>query len=151
MDIQIRVATISDIPQMQAVRRAVTENRLSDPDLVKDEDYVDYLVSRGRGWVATCGNGVVGFAIADLIHKSVWALFLLPQFEGKGIGRSLHDEMLEWYFGQAENFIFLTTAINTRADQFYSLKGWRDAGMHSKIERRFEMTRDEWMSGKSAQ
>ena len=39
-----REAKIEDIPQMQIVRNAVKENQLSDPALIKDADYDEYLV-----------------------------------------------------------------------------------------------------------
>ena len=44
-----REAQVSDIPQIQFVRNAVKENRLSDPSLVPDQDVEEYISNRGRG------------------------------------------------------------------------------------------------------
>ena len=80
-----REAEIKDIAQIQVVRNAVKENRLSDPALVPDKDVVEYITNRGKGWVCETENKIVGFSIVDLIDNNVWALFIDPDFEAKGI------------------------------------------------------------------
>ncbi|MGK2861934.1 MAG: N-acetyltransferase family protein [Chitinophagaceae bacterium] len=95
-----REAFSADIPAIQYVRNSVKENRLSDPGLVSDGDVEDYIKRRGKGWVCEINDQVIGFAIADLQKKNIWALFILPQYEGKGIGKKLHDDMMNWYFDQ---------------------------------------------------
>lgn len=40
----IREATIDDIKQIQIVRNSVTENTLSDPGLVTDEDWEEFII-----------------------------------------------------------------------------------------------------------
>jgi GNAT superfamily N-acetyltransferase len=97
-----RQAQIKDIPQIQKVRHAVRENILSDPGLVTDADCREYLENRGRGWVCEEQNKIVGFAIADLTEHNIWALFVHPDFEHRGIGRKLHAIMLEWYFSRTK-------------------------------------------------
>ena len=47
----IRVAVIDDIKQIQRLRNSVTENRLSDPNLVADEDCEGFIIVRGKVWV----------------------------------------------------------------------------------------------------
>lgn len=140
----IREATIQDIKQIQRVRNAVTENTLSDPGLVTDEDCREFLTRRGKGWVAEVNNEIVGFSIADLQDHNIWALFLHPDFEKKGIGRQLHDSMLEWYFTQTSTTVWLSTSPGTRAEQFYRKAGWTETGLYGKGELKFEMTFDIW-------
>jgi GNAT superfamily N-acetyltransferase len=111
-----RQAHITDIPQMQEVRNAVKENRLSDPALVPDDDVKDYITRRGRGWVCMEGDRVAGFSIIDLQDHNVWALFVHPEYESKGIGRKLHRLMLDWYFNQTLETVWLGTAPHTRAE-----------------------------------
>jgi GNAT superfamily N-acetyltransferase len=89
-----REAQAPDIPQIQMVRNLVKENTLSDPGLVTDEDCENYLLNRGKGWVCEIENRIVGFAIVDVVDHNVWALFVHPEFEKKGIGGKLHDAML---------------------------------------------------------
>lgn len=143
---KIRVAETSDIQQVQVIRNLVKENRLPDPALVPDKDVEDYINRRGKGWVCEIGNEIAGFAIADLIDNNIWALFIHPDFERMGIGKKLHDEMLNWYFSKTDKTAWLGTAPNTRAELFYRTAGWKEVGLHGKGEIKFEMTKDEWVS-----
>jgi GNAT superfamily N-acetyltransferase len=134
----------SDIPQIQMVRNAVKENMLSNPALVTDADCEDFINRRGRGWVCEVNGNILGFSIVDLEGHNVWALFVHPEHDRKGIGRRLHDEMLNWYFNQTNTTIWLGTAPNTRAEAFYRKAGWREVGLHGKGEIKFEMTSGQW-------
>ena len=139
-----REAEIDDIRQMQIVRNSVNENTLSDLNLVTDEDCKEFMTVRGKGWVCEIDNKVVGFAIADLKDNNIWALFLDPAFEKKGIGQQLHKIMLDWYFMQTKNKVWLGTAFNTRAEKFYRKAGWTEVGLHGTKEIKFEMTYEKW-------
>jgi GNAT superfamily N-acetyltransferase len=118
----IREATIDDIKQIQIVRNAVT------------------------GWVCEIDNQIVGFAIADVKENNIWALFLDPTFEKKGIGQQLHKTMLDWYFTQTKEKVWLGTDANTRAEQFYRKAGWTEVGTHGTNEIKFEMTYNDWIT-----
>jgi GNAT superfamily N-acetyltransferase len=142
----IREATIDDIRQIQIVRNSVTENILSDPNLVTDNDYKEFLTVRGRGWIFEINDEIVGFSIVDLRKNNIWALFLKPEFEKRGIGKQLHDIMLGWYFKQTTNRVWLGTSPNTRAETFYRKAGWTEIGTHGKSEIKFEMTYRDWTS-----
>lgn len=139
-----REATIKDIPQIQIVRNSVTENTLSDPSLVSDNDCETFITQRGKGWVCEINAIIVGFAIADLQEDNIWALFLHPDFEGKGIGRQLHKIMLDWYFSTGKETIWLGTSPNTRAEKFYRNSGWTQDGWHGNDELKFEMSKVQW-------
>lgn len=143
---QIREATPNDIPQIQVIRNAVKENRLSDPALVTDKDCYDYIMHRGKGWVCELDGIIVGFAIADLLKKNIWALFVDPVYEGRGIGRQLHNTMMDWYFSQDNATAWLSTAFNTRAERFYEKAGWIRTGNYSEKEVKFELSRNDWQS-----
>jgi GNAT superfamily N-acetyltransferase len=145
-----REAGIDDIKQIQIVRNSVTENTLSNPNLVTDEDCKEFLSIRGKGWVCEINNEIIGFAIADLKDNNIWALFLRPEFEKKGIGKQLHDIMLDWYFKQTMDTVWLGTSPKTRAESFYRKAGWKETGTHGKGEIKFEMTHNDWkqLSGK---
>jgi GNAT superfamily N-acetyltransferase len=142
-----REATTADIQQIQSVRNSVKENTLSDPALVSDEDCEMFLTQRGKGWVCEMDSRIVGFAIADLKEHNIWALFIHPDFEKQGIGKTLHDMMLDWYFQQTQQLVWLGTAPGTRAEAFYKKAGWSLNGMHGK-ELKFEMERADWTKGR---
>jgi GNAT superfamily N-acetyltransferase len=139
-----REAHINDIPQMQIVRNAVKENVLSDPALVPDKDYVEYLNNRGKGWLCEVDGNIVGFSIVDMKENNIWALFVHPDLEAKGIGKRLYNEMLNWYFDQTKETVWLGTAPNSRAEKFYRMNGWKEVGTHGKGEIKFEMNFDAW-------
>ncbi|MEO6541351.1 MAG: GNAT family N-acetyltransferase [Ferruginibacter sp.] len=139
-----REAAISDIKQIQFVRHAVKENRLSDPALVPDTDVEEYMMNRGRGWVCEIGERIAGFAIVDLVENNVWALFIDPDFEAMGIGKKLHRIMMDWYFVHTKEKIWLGTDPTTRAATFYRMQGWKETGVHGKGEIKFEMSYDTW-------
>lgn len=147
----IREANIEDIAQIQIVRHSVRENILSDPNLVTDQDCREFLTKRGKGWVCEINNEIVGFSIADLKENNIWALFLKPEFEKQGIGRQLHDIMLDWYFEQTRNSVWLGTTPKTRAESFYRKSGWKEIGTHGKDEIKFEMTFNDWISMRAKQ
>lgn len=139
-----REATVLDIPQIHEVRHSVKENVLSDPSLVTDEDCIDYITRRGKGWVCEIDGNIIGFAIADLQDHNIWALFLRPEFEGKGIGKRLHHQMLDWYFAQTKETAWLSTEPHSRAAGFYRKMGWNETGPYGKGEIKFEMTYQQW-------
>jgi GNAT superfamily N-acetyltransferase len=145
---KIREAVINDIPQIQFVRNSVKENTLSDPALVSDKDCVEFLTIRGKGWVCEIENIIIGFSIIDLKENNIWALFVQPDFENKGIGRQLHDIMLNWFYSISKSSLWLGTSPNTRAEKFYRLSGWKEAGKHGKDEIKFEMSFQEWKKKK---
>ena len=140
-----REAQTADVPQMHAVRIAVHENKLSDPHRITAGDYEKILTHFGKGWVCEFEGRVVGFAIVNLSENNVWALFVDPSFEGKGIGKKLQFDMLSWYFAQSEQILWLGTSPNTRAEQFYIKTGWSKAGLRANGEVHFQMSREDWM------
>lgn len=140
-----REANISDIKQIQIVRHSVKENILSNPDLVTYDDCKEFLTIRGKGWVCEIDDLIVGFAVADIKDNNIWALFLKPEFEGKGIGRQLHQIMLDWYFSTGKENVWLGTSPKTRAEKFYRKLGWKETGLNGDDEIKFEMTREDWL------
>jgi GNAT superfamily N-acetyltransferase len=144
----IREAVTADIPQIQVVRKLVKENPLPDPLLVTDADCADYIIHRGKGWVCEVGNRIVGFSIISVKDNNVWALFIQPGYDRQGIGRKLHDVMMDWYFTQTDQPVWLGTAPGTRAEKFYEAAGWTRTGIRSNGEIRFEMSQSQWKSFK---
>jgi len=54
--------------------------------------------------------------------------------------------MLDWYFEQTAETIWLGTEPGTRAETFYQKQGWRRAGTHGKSEVKFEMSHADWQA-----
>lgn len=147
--IVFREATIEDIDKFMMVRMAVKENILNNPALVTRQNNIDYLTKYGKGWVCEVDDQIVGFSIVGLIQRNVWALFVHPAFEAKGIGTKLHDQLMNWYFNQTTDKIWLGTAPATRAESFYRKRGWTEVGTNGDKEIKFEMTFEDWMKMKT--
>lgn len=138
---RIEIAGECDIEELHRVRSSVVENRLSDPTRVQPRHYRELLANGGRMWKATVDGRIVGFAAADFVRSNVWALFVEPGAERRGVGRRLHDEMLAWMFERGVERAWLTTDVGTRAERFYRAAGWRARGLEPSGEMRFELTR----------
>lgn len=122
-----RQATSDDIPAMSRIRLSVRENVLSDPARITDQMYLAYLSVAGRGWVAESNGQIVGFCYADREGSSIWALFLYPEHEGRGIAKRLLNLAVDWLFELGHDCIELSTGVGTRADRFYAAQGWTRA------------------------
>ena len=119
-----REAKIEDIPALFEVRHSVTENILSDPRKVTRQMCVAYLSKSGKGWLCEMDGEVVGFSVASLEDASIWALFVKPSYEGRGIGKRLLRLATDWLFEMRSTSIELSTDPHTRADRFYERQGW---------------------------
>lgn len=77
-------------------------------------------------------------------NKNIWALFVHPEFEKKGIGKQLHQTMIDWYFKDNNEKLWLSTAQNTRAEKFYEFLGWKKVGILDNNEIKFGLTQQDW-------
>ncbi len=109
---------------MSTIRLAVRENVLSDPNRISQKMYEDYLDKLGRGWVAEIDGVIVGFSYANKTDASIWALFMSPEYEGRGLAKQLLNMAVGWLFEQGHEIVRLSTSSGTRADRFYAAQGW---------------------------
>lgn len=121
--LRVRVASAADIPIMHRIRRSVRENRLSRSTTIVERSYVPFTRSRSI-WVAEWGGEVAGFGAVDARRNRVWALFVDPAFEGRGIGQALHQSVIDWAQDRRVGRLSLSTGRDTRAEGFYRRHGW---------------------------
>ena len=126
---------------MSVIRLSVTENRLRDPSRITPQMYLAYLDRLGKSWVCEADGVIAGFAAADKTDGSIWALFIDPAHEGKGIGKRLLALMAEYLFALGYEKIVLSTSADTRADTFYASQGWERGTMKDDIEVHFSLAR----------
>lgn len=138
MSVLIRQAKRRDIADIMRIRMAVRENRLVSL-VITEDDCIQAIETDGRGWVAIVGGNTVGFAIGNSHTGNIWALFIQPEFEKRGIGKRLHDTMIDWLYGTGLKKLWLTTSPNTRAQYFYEKAGWKSAGMTEAGEICYEL------------
>jgi hypothetical protein len=106
------------IKQIQTVRNPVTENTLSDPSLITDNDCNEFISKREKGWVVK--STVTSSVFQLLTYNAIifGHFFVCTEFEKSGIGRRLHDIMLDWYFSQTNGKVWLSTSPNKSRDFF---------------------------------
>ena len=124
---------------MNQLRLQVQENVLSDPGLVTEDMTRDAITRLGRGWVYVENGCILGFSIALEESRSIWALFVLPEQEGRGIGHQLLEAAVNWLWSRGSDCITLGTDPGTRAEKFYRDRGWRAAGFRENGEILFEL------------
>jgi len=132
----LRLATPADIPRLIEIRGAVRENRLRDPASIGAGDYAPYVEDR-RCWLWDEAGTVLGFAALDpasplglsgAAGAAVWALFVVPQAQGRGIGRALLGALVADARRLGLAALTLSTEKGSRAEAFYREAGWRGAG-----------------------
>ena len=123
---------------MHSVRLAVRENRLTS-SAITEKHYIPAMNQTGRGWVAVDDTVVLGFAVGNKTNGNIWALFVDPNQEGKGIGSLLHTAMVTWLFEQGLSCLWLGTESGTRAQRFYEAAGWRFIRFLPDGEARYEL------------
>ena len=133
MTFVIRDANPADIPTLLALRLSVRENRLSEPSRINAASFESYLAD-SSAWVAETDRGILGFAVLDQQAASIWALFVAPDAERTGVGRALHDRMIDRAQARGLSELWLNTSPGTRAEQFYAAAGWRKSGTNADGE-----------------
>jgi GNAT superfamily N-acetyltransferase len=134
----IRLATPSDIPRIFAIRDSVRENRLTDPSVVTEAG-VRWFIDQGAFWVwQEAGGEVTGIAGSDLRDGTIYALFVAPEHEGKGIGRALLKTACDALLAAGHRRATLSTEPGTRAERHYRADGWRVIGTNAKGELIFQ-------------
>jgi ribosomal protein S18 acetylase RimI-like enzyme len=129
----IRQATLSDIPRLVEIRGAVRENRLSDPGRVTLADY-EWQIINGPTHVWDDGELIKGMSAGDPRDGSIWALFVDPAFEGRGIGQALIRAACRSIAAAGHPIAKLSTDPGTRAERFYLRNGWLAQGYTERGE-----------------
>jgi GNAT superfamily N-acetyltransferase len=134
---KVRAATPEDIPAMMELRLSVHENQLSHPGQVTPEDCRRH-VERGQMWAWEEGGEILGIAASDCDTGWIWALFVRPGHEGRGIGRALFAIACDALIRAGFRTLTLSTDPDTRAARFYRAAGWRETGYGPDGELIFE-------------
>jgi len=129
----VRRARREDLSRISEIRLAVRENRLLDPGSITEAEVTWFLDNPGF-WVWEEHGVVLGFSAADPRNGSVWALFVDPAQEGRGIGRALFATACDVLRVAGHDSATLNTSEGTRAARFYHAQGWREIGRSSKGE-----------------
>lgn len=81
-------------------------------------------------WVAEKDGKIIGFCVAGKENGKdrILAIYVLPQFQGKGIGNELITEGLEW-IGNDKKVYINVVEYNMNAISFYKKHGFIETGV----------------------
>jgi GNAT superfamily N-acetyltransferase len=142
-DAILRAATAADLPGISRVRTSVRENLATIEQLrergITNESVAASFLADSRGWVAEHDGEIVAFAIADRANRSIFALFVLPDWEDRGLGSRLLELALGWLHENGATVVWLTTDPETKAAGFYERRGWVATGREERGDTRYEL------------
>lgn len=133
----IRLARAEDVGDIFNIRTAVRENHLSMEQLaargITPLRILDVINTASCLWVAEDANGISGFSMADNDSACVYALFVHPRAEGRGMGSALL-KMAEDYLFADHALIWLVTddSADVRSGGFYRGVPCRIPGMQKR-------------------
>lgn len=134
-EVSFRDLREQDIEKIFDVRGATRENAISRERLaamgITPASVAGNLAAGAtRGWVCSSGSRIVGLCIGESATGEVLVLAVLPQFEGRGIGKTLLSLAVDWLRSFKPTRIWLGASSDpgTRSHGFYRALGWRPVG-----------------------
>jgi GNAT superfamily N-acetyltransferase len=133
----IRIAQRDDIEALFEIRTSVVENHQSREEVaelgITPESVAKMLETNCSAWVAEIGDRPIGFSIANATENTIFGIFVLPSFEGRGAGRALMQAAENWLWSKGIQEIWLVTGNNPslRAYGFYLHLDWIPVGVVS--------------------
>jgi len=129
----IRAMRKDDMDAIFHVRTSVVDNHMSEEQLREigiTKEGIAEMLERGdlKGWCALSGDVVVGFSLATASTREVNALFVLPDYSGRGLGQALLDIAVFNLRRAAAGTVRLRTDPTMPAYHFYLKRGWKDTG-----------------------
>lgn len=127
---KIREACSEDVETLFEIRTSVSENYMSREELASEgitpETVVQMLQTDYKAWVAEIEEQLIGFSMVHTPEKTIFAMFISPDFQGRGVGRLLMKKAENWLWMQGAEEIWLLTTNNPnfRSYGFYLHLGW---------------------------
>jgi GNAT superfamily N-acetyltransferase len=124
-------------PLQDSDLRAVYEIRFSATENLIHEEHVKYLqreqaledIRQGGGWICRQNGREIGFCLPLFIPEPyLGAIFVLPEFQGRGVGKQLMKLALEWFQKKGAKNVILETDKGSKAENFYRHLGWKENG-----------------------
>lgn len=124
-ELHYRAARLDDLDELYDIRFSVLENQEPDPTAIPTPR-VTAVLEEGGSWLCESDGRPVGFTMASASGRepNLFALFIRPGYEGRGIGRRLLALAEDWLRAQGVREARLSTDPGTRADRFYAEAGW---------------------------
>ncbi|WP_456025452.1 GNAT family N-acetyltransferase [Pseudomonas capeferrum] len=146
MQMLIRVATPDDIDTLFAIRTSVVQNHLSREQMtalgITPQVLADSIRAAPCVWIAEVEGQPAAFSMVDRAAGEVFAMFVLPGYEGQGLGRRLMAVAEAALFEQHERLFLITDGRDEiRANGFYQRLGWSMVDRLEGDDVRYEKSR----------
>ncbi|MBD9655262.1 MULTISPECIES: GNAT family N-acetyltransferase [unclassified Pseudomonas] len=146
MTATIRLATCADIETLFDIRTSVIENHLSREQLdelgITAAALQQAIEESACAWVAELQGTAAGFAMIDAEAGELFALFVRPQCEGRGLGAMLLEAAEQALFANHEVIYLVTDGHEAvRANGFYRRHGWAQVAKVDERDVRYEKRR----------
>ncbi|GAA4878858.1 GNAT family N-acetyltransferase [Ferrimonas pelagia] len=115
----IRTALTDDLPAMDKIFRQSAQG-----DQLALHKLPHYIAARGRSFVQIQADQIVGFIVLSQIEHSIVALYVLPQWQGRGIGTTLLEHGMHYLAQLGAKTITLRCHQHRSATAFYRQRGW---------------------------
>ncbi|SEE76774.1 GNAT family N-acetyltransferase [Pseudomonas anguilliseptica] len=136
MKVAYRIATPDDTAECIALREKTRENAFSVEQLEELGITLDSWkagISDGSlpGYVSVCEGKIIGYCFGDSHAGEIVVLALLPEYENKGVGKVLLNQMIESFqpLGFERLFLGCSSDPKARSYGFYRHLGWRSTGL----------------------
>lgn len=105
------------------------KNSFTEEEFSKRRKYYDTEHQNESFLVAEIGDKVVGvcFSIIREECNQLQAIYVLPEYQGKGIGKMFWEDMVK-FFDKDKKIIVQVATYNTGAIEFYKKLGFTDNG-----------------------
>ncbi|MDX9667935.1 GNAT family N-acetyltransferase [Pseudomonas sp. P5_152] len=129
MSVRTRMATVEDVESLFEIRTSVAQNHLSREQMDAlgiTAQVLNSAIKEGPCvWIAEVDERPVAFSMIDRDEGEVFAMFVRPAYENRGLGRLLMAAAEAELF-RAHERIFLVTdgRQEIRANGFYQRLGW---------------------------
>ena len=146
MQTLIRVATLDDIDTLFAIRTSVVQNHLSREQMsdlgITPQLLADSIRQAPCVWLAEVDGQPAAFSMVDLAGGEVFAMFVLPTYEGLGLGRRLMAVAEAALFERHETLFLITDGRDEiRANGFYQRLGWAKVDQVDGDDVRYQKSR----------
>lgn len=143
---RIRRATVADIETLFDIRTSVRQNHLSREQMaelgITPAVLEEALEAGPCAWIAEVDGSAGGFAMVDRASAEVFALFVRPEWEGRGMGSALLRAAEAELFREHERIWLLTDGGDEiRANGFYLKQGWELVTRVDERDVRYEKSR----------
>jgi GNAT superfamily N-acetyltransferase len=133
--LQYRPAVSADAAECVALRGRTRENAISAAALasmgITVKSWGDSIeTGRLPGHLCADDDVIVGYCFGDKDTGEIAVLAVLPQYEGRGVGRVLLSKVVEdlWSLGHRRLFLGCSSDVSHRSYGFYRHLGWSPTG-----------------------